>query len=116
MVGCASIKCPHPFIGNSVVSKENNNSVILEKSSAHDRAMYAAEAAVGKPGIYVCRSIKFGISEQDWIRGTVVDINRDKIKVNIDDPGRFTHLLNGVELTKGVLLWDDDIAWLPCVK
>ncbi len=88
----------------------------LERARVQDRVRYLAQAAVGRPGAYVCRELSEGIAETDWIRGTVMQADGERIRVKISDPGRYPHQVNGTEIAEGALLWDDDTAWIPCVK
>lgn len=74
----------------------------------------AHRVAVAKTGAKVCREIAVGISERDWIRGTVVALDSPKIGVRIDNRGRFPQTLNGALLAPGLIVWDDASGWTPC--
>ena len=74
----------------------------------------ATRVAVSKKGIRVCRETPIGISERDWIRGTVVDVAGDRIRVRVDDPGRFPQILQGIQIARDVVLWDTSLNWTPC--
>lgn len=56
-----------------------------------------------------------GIAEREWIRGEVAEVSAGRISVRIDDPGRYPHTLNGVVVTKGQLIPDSPLAWVPCL-
>lgn len=81
-----------------------------------DAALMQSEgrAAIGRPGTSVCRELKVGTVEQDWVRGTVVSANDERLQVRIDDPGRFTHLMDGVMLARDAVVLSDPMAWVPC--
>lgn len=71
-------------------------------------------AAVGKPGLMVCRRIPVGSVVQDWVRGTVQTVDREEIEVRIVDPGQFEHRIQGVTASQGVALRDWALMWTPC--
>lgn len=75
----------------------------------------AAQAAVARPGAAVCREMRVGIAERDWIGGTVVAVEGTMVDVRVDNAGRFLNTLNGVELKRGVVARDDAAAWIPCL-
>ena len=75
----------------------------------------AARVAVSKVGAKVCRAVTVGISERDWIRGVVVEVASDKIRVKVDDQGRFPQTLDGVFVARGIVLWDTPLNWKPCL-
>jgi len=75
----------------------------------------AAQAAVARPGAKICRQMRVGIAERDWIRGVVVEIAGDRIGVRIEDPGRFPQSLNGTTLMRGARVEDSAAAWTPCI-
>jgi hypothetical protein len=72
----------------------------------------AGRVAVSKPGAKVCRQIMVGISERDWVRGTVIEVGADRINVRIDDPGRFPQAADG--LARGATSWETPLHWIPC--
>ena len=73
-----------------------------------------AKAAVAHNGQRVCREMKVGIAERDWIRGTVVAVVPQGIGVRIEDPGSQVHIVNTIEAKKGEVVWDTATAWVPC--
>ena len=75
----------------------------------------AARVAASKVGAKVCRRVTVGISEHDWIRGVVTEIEADRIRVRIEDPGRFPQVLDGTTIARGALISDSPLNWLPCV-
>ncbi len=74
----------------------------------------AKRVAVSKPGAKVCRQLRVGISELDWVRGTVSAVDSTRIRIRIDDSGRFAHVLEGVPITRGVHIWEAQVDWTPC--
>ena len=74
----------------------------------------ATRVAVSKRGARVCRETSIGISERDWVRATVVDVAGDRIRVKVDDPGRFPQALDGIQIARDVVLWDTSLNWTPC--
>ena len=74
----------------------------------------AARVAVSKVGAKVCRQLSIGISEHDWIRGTVTETKADRIQVRIEDPGRFPESIGGTTLTRGASISDTPLNWIPC--
>lgn len=81
---------------------------------ARARAKTETLAAVGRPGVKVCRALLVGIAVRDWIRGEVTAVDADRIAVRIDDPGRQPHVVDGLPLVKGMTLWSDAAEWKPC--
>ena len=73
-----------------------------------------AKLAVAREGVKVCREMPLGIALAEWIRGTVVGVKGDEVGVRLDDAGRSRHLLAGVELRAGDIVWDSPKAWIPC--
>lgn len=82
---------------------------------ARARAKTETLAAVGKPGIKVCRALQVGIAVRDWIRGEVTAVDADRIAVRIDDPGRQPHAIDNHLLVKGMTLWSEAAEWTPCL-
>lgn len=74
----------------------------------------ATRAAVSRVGAKVCRQLSVGISERDWIRGTVLEIADGRIRVSVEDAGRYQHTLAGHTLARGVAFWDSPLPWTPC--
>jgi len=87
----------------------------LDAERARTVADLAAQAAVAKPGVRVCRQVSVGISERDWLRGTVVEVAANLIAVRIDDAGRFPHTLEGVPVVRGTIAWSAAAGWIPCL-
>ncbi|NNM83330.1 MAG: hypothetical protein HKL98_12115 [Burkholderiales bacterium] len=86
----------------------------LEKERLKDRRQFIAEAEVGKPGISVCRELKYGIGESRWIHGKVMRAQGGRIQVRIEESAPFS--LNGKDLSGGELIWDDDANWVACLR
>lgn len=82
---------------------------------ARARAKTEALAAVGRPGVKVCRALLVGIAVRDWIRGEVTAVDADRIEVRIDDPGRQPHMVGGRPLVKGMTIWSEAVEWTPCL-
>ena len=80
------------------------------------RAKFEQEAlaAAGKPGTRVCREMVVGIGGRDWVRGTVQDVEGQTIAVRIDDAGKMSHLIGGVEARAGATVRESPDAWVPC--
>jgi hypothetical protein len=76
---------------------------------------YAEEAmkAVGEEGQPVCREMPVGIALSEWIRGVVVGVSGEQVGVRVDQPGN-RHVVAGVELRAGDIVWDKPTAWTPC--
>jgi hypothetical protein len=87
---------------------------LLDKIAAHARADAEAMAAVGRPGVRVCRLLRIGIGTEDWISGEVVEAKGFAISIRIENPGRFSATLNGVNLSRGAVIWDTAPSWIPC--
>jgi len=75
----------------------------------------AARVAVSKVGAKVCRQMMVGISEYDWVRGVVTEVEGEMIRVRIDEPGRFPEIIAGTAVTPGALISDTPLNWRPCV-
>ena len=84
-------------------------------AAARTLADTATRVAVSKTGAKVCRQMAVGISERDWIRGVVVEVAAEKIRVRIEDPGRYPQTLDGLVLARGVTVWESPLLWTPCV-
>ncbi|MGA8005286.1 MAG: hypothetical protein WCA17_04240 [Burkholderiales bacterium] len=70
--------------------------------------------AVAKQGQKVCRAMQVGIARHEWIRGTVVGVEGDRVAVRIDRPGTYGEAIAGVELKKDEVIWDAPYGWTPC--
>jgi hypothetical protein len=79
------------------------------------RAYGELAAAVGTPGTRVCREMTVGIGTRDWVRGTVMMVEADKIAVRIDDAGRFQHTIANFQIGKGRIVRDAPQLWIPCL-
>ena len=74
----------------------------------------AVRVAVSKVGAKVCREIAVGISEHDLIRGEVVEVTSDMVKIRVTDAGRFPETIGNVVVTPGIFLSDTPLNWRPC--
>ena len=83
---------------------------------AHAAAVAAAEAraAVGVVGTRVCRRLTVGIADSEWISGVVTGIRGEIVTVQIDNPGRMSHVLDGVAVVRGASLRGRAEGWTPC--
>jgi hypothetical protein len=82
---------------------------------AQARAKTENLAAVGNPGVKVCRTLLVGIAVRDLIRGEVMAVDVDRVVVRIDDPGRHPHLFEGRQLVKGMTVESVAMEWTPCL-
>ena len=82
---------------------------------ARARAKTETLAAVGKPGVKVCRALRVGIAVRDWIRGEVTAVEAERIAVRIDDPGRQPHVIDGRPLAEGMTIRSAAAEWTPCL-
>lgn len=89
---------------------------MLHHARLLSRTQLESMATVAVPGTVVCRPLSVGISEQDWIRGIVTTVNRDRVSVKITDPGQLPFTLNGTEITKGIIVQDNNSAWTLCIQ
>ncbi len=80
------------------------------------RTKYEEEAkrAVAKEGQKVCREMPIGLAHGEWIRGVVVGVSGDQVGVRVDEPGVNRHVVAGVELRAGDVVWDAPTGWTPC--
>jgi len=78
------------------------------------RAQGEMAAAVGIPGTKVCREMTVGIGTRDWVRGTVLTVEADKLVVRIDDAGKFQHTIAGFPIGKTGIVRDAPQFWTPC--
>jgi len=80
------------------------------------RTKFEAEAklAVAKEGQKVCREMPIGLAHGEWIRGVVVGVSGEQVGVRVDEPGTHRHVVAGVELQAGDVVWDTPTAWIPC--
>ncbi len=82
---------------------------------ARARAQGELAAAVGVPDTKVCREMTVGIGTRDWVRGTVMKVDADKIVVRIDDAGKFQHTIANSPVSKGRIIRDAPQFWTPCI-
>jgi hypothetical protein len=82
--------------------------------AAQARWREGARAAVAKSGQKVCRELPVGIGGRDWVRGTVVAVQEDKVAVRIDDLGSQSNAL-AATMKPGEALWDTPEVWTPCL-
>ena len=88
---------------------------LTPQSIARSRADMETRMAVLQLGASVCRELRIGIGERDWIRGVVIGVEADRVAVKIDQPGRFVHVLNGLTIVPGSVVRDTMDAWTPCL-
>ena len=81
---------------------------------ARTRAYSEKMAAVGKPGVRVCRDLLVGTVTRDRVRGVVTAVEAGRIAVRIDDPGKFEHSIGNVRVAKGATIRDEIMPWAPC--
>ena len=74
----------------------------------------AMVAAVAKRGARVCREMRVGIAERDWVRGEVLEAEGSRVRIRIDEPGRYPHTIGGSVVARGAAVSDDALAWTPC--
>lgn len=74
----------------------------------------AVHEAVSKIGTKVCREETIGINNKEQIEGQVTAIDGNRINVNILTTGEGRRMLNGIDITPGMLVWDEVYNWLPC--
>ena len=75
----------------------------------------AVRAALGHPGVTVCRQLLVGIAERDWVRGEVMEVQGHLVAIRIDDAGRFPHILKGVPYAHGSIVWSTPSLWTRCL-
>lgn len=78
------------------------------------RAQAERAAATGKIGAKVCRELRVGVATEDLVRGTVLAREGDHIRVRIDYPGKFEHVIAQQAIVKGAVLSDPMTFWIPC--
>ncbi len=80
-----------------------------------ERMRSERDAAVLAPGTRVCREMKFGIAESDWIAARVLAPTiPGQWRVEIIDQGRMTHSLNGVPIRNNTIIEATPEFWIPC--
>ena len=84
------------------------------KMFSRARAHGEIAAAVGKPGITVCREMTVGIGTRDWLRGTVMAVEATRIGVRIENAGQFQHTISNAPIIKGDIVRDALQNWIPC--
>ena len=95
--------------------RADSRSGIDSRETYRARMEKEVEVAVAAPAAKVCRQLTVGIGNREWVRGIVVEVAAGSIGVRIDDPGRYLHTLNGVELQRGSVIRDAIGAWVPCL-
>jgi hypothetical protein len=81
---------------------------------ARANALAERAAAVATPGAKVCRLMHIGVASQDIVRATVLSREGDDIRVRIDDPGTFEHVIDAKQVKRGDVVRDALKLWLPC--
>jgi hypothetical protein len=81
---------------------------------ARSRVRAELAAAVGRPGVQVCREMRVGIASQDIVRATVLAREGDNVRVRIDDPGVFDYTIGDRKVVKGDVIVDPLRFWIPC--
>jgi hypothetical protein len=79
------------------------------------RAEKEQEIGVARIGARVCRQLRVGIAERDWIRGEVIATQPGRIDVRIDEAGRLPRVVNGMTLVKGSVVTGAASDWTPCL-
>jgi hypothetical protein len=74
----------------------------------------ATVAAVARRGAKVCREMRVGIAELDWVRGVVQEVNGSRVTIRIEEPGRFQHAIGATAVVRGTVVTDDATTWIPC--
>jgi hypothetical protein len=74
-----------------------------------------ALAAVAKVGQKLCRRMPVGIANHEWIDGVVAAVNQGQVGVRIENPGSYGHVIRGVEIRRGDVIWDAPTEWTPCL-
>jgi hypothetical protein len=82
---------------------------------ARHRFEEEAKRAVAKEGQKVCREMPIDIARGEWIRGVVVGVSGEQVGVRVDEPGANRHVVAGVELRAGDVVWDAPTGWTPCL-
>jgi len=98
---CVLASCSNPPVSNG-----NKAQVLADIEN---------RVAVAKIGTKVCRDFRVGVSERNWVKGTVVAMDGDDIVVAVEDPGRILMDVQGIRLEKGIRLTDAPLAWTPCL-
>lgn len=95
---------------------ENDRFVGKPTASMVARARMFAEhaAAVGRVGARVCRELELGVGVRDTVRGTVMEVDGDRVVVRIDDSGKLDHTLNDRPVRKGAIITDALKSWSLC--
>ena len=84
------------------------------RQTYRERMAKEVEVMVAQRGVMVCRQFTVGIGNREWVRGTVVEAGSGTIKVRIDDPGQYSHNLNGMEIRRDVVIPDSTEKWFRC--
>jgi hypothetical protein len=85
-----------------------------EAMLARARVQAERAAAVGRIGARVCRELTVGIATRDVVRGTVTAAQGGRIRVRIEHPGRFEHVIGEKRIAKGDVITDALRSWVPC--
>lgn len=85
-----------------------------EMMSARAKHLEEVRAAVRQKGQRVCREVYVGIATSEWIRGVVLEVSELQVAIQLTDAGKHRHIVAGVELETGDVIWDAAEAWTPC--
>jgi hypothetical protein len=80
------------------------------------RADAERRAAVSNTGTTVCSPTTIGIGLIDWVKGTVVAVQDNTLRVRIDTSARYGQRIGGIELKKDAVVNDTMANWMPCVQ
>jgi hypothetical protein len=100
------------------VSRSSNDAAAdraAKKAVARGRVYAEQAAVVGRVGAKVCRTLELGIGVPDTVRGTVTEVDGERISVRIDDAGILDHTIEGRVVAKGAVVSDSMKFWLPCL-
>lgn len=86
----------------------------VARDAQRARAGKELEVVVAVPGARVCRQLTLGIATREWIRATVLDGTGKTVRVRIDEPGAYSHQIDGIELKRGAVVSGASGDWIPC--
>ena len=87
---------------------------VAARTHAAALAEAEARAAVAVVGTKVCRRLTAGIGNHEWVSGTVIEASPEWVTVQIDNPGRMSHMVDGVDVVRGAKLKGRAELWTPC--
>lgn len=87
-----------------------------DRALLRERMQMESMVGVMDPGTKVCREVRWGIGQREWVEGLSLGVRQDnrRVIVKITRLGQGPFLREGREVKVGENLEDDPRDWVPC--